>query len=192
MGSLALALCSSTHVFVMLLWQESLPKGMALETVSSGRANVRFQGYYTAALTLAEAPEVHLDPNQAEPSPPLQQGQQQGHPQQEGPERGGNAQKPSEVVQEADSNQAAHLQEAFRHGVTAAHVGPHKEKYRWRLLSYELLPGTSTPSMVTTRRCMSSTLLSYELLPGTCTPSILFTHMSCCQVLLHHLCCPPS
>ena len=166
MVNLALALYSNIHMFAIPLWQESLPKGMALEKVSRGRANVRFQGYYTAALTLAEAPEVHLDPNQAEPSP-LQQGQQQGHPQQEGPEQAGNAQKPSEGVQEADSNQAAQLQEAARHGVTAAHVGPHKEKYRWRLLSYELLPGTSTPPM-------------------------LLTHMSCCQVLLHHLCCPSS
>lgn len=154
-------------MFVIPLWQDPLPKGMALEKVASGRVNVRFQGYYTAALTLAEAPEVHLDPNQAEPSPPLQQGQQQGHPQQEGPEQAGTAQKPSEVVQGADSNHGPQLQEAARQGVKAAHVGPHKEKYRWRLLSYELLPGNFTPSM-------------------------LLTHMSCCQVLLHHLCCPPS
>lgn len=147
---------------------------MSLEKISSGNAKIRAQGYYTAVLTLAEAPTIQLGPDQEgaaqtspandqdqpgqpeqQPGQPQQQAghpqhlgqpqQQPGHPQQQpGPQQipvqAGVSQKPHDIDQTTDS---AQMQQVTRHVIPDANVGPHKEKYRWRLLLFEMLPGTT-------------------------------------------------
>ena len=99
---------------------------MRISSIGAGHTNVSFPGYYTAILTLAEAPVVqadqvsqpgHLEAGIGHPQPPL--GPLTG-PQQQ-PETGQPAGGPACT--------AAQTQEE-----------PHQEKYRWRLLSFDLLP----------------------------------------------------
>lgn len=124
---------------------------MRVKSIESGHAKLVFQGYYTAVLTLAEAPEVQADPSpqpghpqQAgpDPGPPQQQPgptpgppqQQQGHPHQGQP-------GPAEPMA-IDDHQADEVTSGSVKVVSQDDkVGPHKEKYRWRLLSFEILPG---------------------------------------------------
>ena len=113
---------------------------MHVRSIGSGHAKLVFQGYYTAVLTLAEAPEV-----QADPSP------QPGQPQQAGPHPGPPQQPPGHPQQSqlapaepmaVDDHQAAEVTSGRVKVVSQDDkVGPHKEKYRWRLLSFEILPG---------------------------------------------------
>ncbi len=144
--------------------QEALPAGMHVHSIGSGHAKLTFKGYYTAVLTLAEAPEAQADPTcqpgapqQGLPSqrqPPQQPGQPQqqqpGHPQQGVPSQGqtppqpGHPQQqqpgsdePMDVDQQADEVTSSGMRAVSQ----AAKVGPHKEKYRWRLLTFDILPG---------------------------------------------------
>ena len=110
----------------MLCLQEALPRGLRISSIGSGHANVSFPGYYTAMLTLAEAPAVQADhvsqPGQNEAKP--------GHPQ---PPLG----LPSGAQQQPGTDPAA---DAAPHVDAQTQEAPHQEKYRWRLLSFELLP----------------------------------------------------
>ena len=149
--------------------QETLPKGMRVKSIASGHAKLVFQGYYTAVLTLAEAPEVQADPS-PQPEQPLQAGpnpgqpqqvgsnpgppqQQSGQPQHAGPNPGPPHQQPGHPQQgqpgpaepmAVDDHQADEVTSGSMKVVSQDDkVGPHKEKYRWRLLSFEILPGGS-------------------------------------------------
>ncbi len=130
--------------------QEVLPSGMHVHSIGSGHAKLTFKGYYTAVLTLAEAPEAQADPpcqpgapQQGVPSqgqPPQQPGhpqlQQPGHPQQQQP----GSDQPMDVDQQADEVTSSGMRALSQD----AKVGPHKEKYRWRLLSFDILPGITS------------------------------------------------
>lgn len=146
--------------------QEVLPAGMRVHSVESGHANLTFKGYYTAVLTLAEAPEAQADPP-GQPGPPQQgvpsqghpQQQQSGHPQQQQP----GSDEPMDFDQQAD--------EVTRGDIKAVSqdekVGPHKEKYRWRLLSLEILPGITSGSadmLVQSYQLHADFLPSHQLL----------------------------
>ena len=117
--------------------QEVLPAGMRVHSIGSGHAKLTFKGYYTAVLTLAEAPEAQADPQgapqQGVPSHGHPQQQQPGHPQQQQP----GSDEPMDVDQQADEVTSGGLKAVSQDD----QVGPHKEKYRWRLLSFDILPG---------------------------------------------------
>lgn len=130
---------------------------MRVHNIESGHAKLVFQGYYTAVLTLAEAPEVQADPS-PQPGHPQQAGpnagppqQQPGQPQQAGPNPGPPQQQPGHPQQSqptpaepmaVDDHQADEVTSGSTKVVSQDDkVGPHKEKYRWRLLSFEILSG---------------------------------------------------
>ncbi len=122
--------------------QEVLPAGMRVHSIGSGHAKLTFKGYYTAVLTLAEAPEAQADPP-CQPGAPQQgvpsQGQplqQPGHPQQQQP----GSDEPMDVDQQADEVTSGGMRAVSQD----EKVGPHKEKYRWRLLSFDILSGTTS------------------------------------------------
>ena len=146
--------------------QEVLPAGMLVHSVESGHANLTFKGYYTAVLTLAEAPKAQAEPP-CQPGPPQQGVPSQGHPQQQHPghpqQQQPGSDEPMDVDQQAD--------EVTRGDIKAVSqdekVGPHKEKYRWRLLSFDILPGiTSGPAdmLVQTYQLHADFLQSHQLL----------------------------
>ena len=129
--------------------QEVLPVGMHVHCVGSGHAKLTFKGYYTAVLTLAEAPGAQAEPP-CQPGPPQQgepvQGQplqQPGHPQQQQPghlqQQQPGANEPKDVDQQADEVTSGCMRTVSQDDK----VGPHEEKYRWRLLSFDILPGTA-------------------------------------------------
>ncbi|KAL0040120.1 hypothetical protein WJX79_007435 [Trebouxia sp. C0005] len=130
----------------MQLLQEVLPVGMHVHCVGSGHAKLTFKGYYTAVLTLAEAPGAQAEPP-CQPGPPQQgepvQGQplqQPGHPQQQQPghlqQQQPGANEPKDVDQQADEVTSGCMRTVSQDDK----VGPHEEKYRWRLLSFDILP----------------------------------------------------
>lgn len=109
-----------------LCLQETLPRGLRISSIGSGHANAFFPGYYTATLTLAEAPAVQAD----QVSQPGQDEAKTGHPQSHlGHPSNPQPQPGNDPAAAAASRTDAQTQEA-----------PHQEKYRWRLLSFELLP----------------------------------------------------
>lgn len=138
-----ISICMSLYcILYSMPAQEVLPLGMHVHSIGSGHAKLTFKGYYTAVLTLAEAPEAQADPP-CQPGAPQQgvpsQGhlqQQPGHPQQQQP---GPA-EPMDVDQQADEVTSSGMRAVSQD----EKVGPHKEKYRWRLLSFDILPGTIT------------------------------------------------
>ena len=147
-------LCKSCIVILYsMLAQEVLPLGMHVHSIGSGHAKLTFEGYYTAVLTLAEAPEAQADPpcqpgalqqGVRQGQPPQQPGhpqQQPGHPQQQQPghpqQQQPGSDEPMDVDQQADEVTSGGMRAVSQ----AEKVGPHKEKYRWRLLSFDILPG---------------------------------------------------
>ena len=106
--------------------QEALPRGMRISSIGNGHVNMSFPGYYTAVLTLAEAPPVQAD----QVSQPGQDEARTGHLQ-------SPLGLPSEPQQQPGPDHAAAI--ALRTDAQTQEA-PHQEKYRWRMLLFELLP----------------------------------------------------
>lgn len=107
---------------------------MRIHSIGNGHAKLYFKGYYTAVMTLAEAPEVHADSSS-----------QPGDPQQPGPSQGQPQQQPGHI-QAMDVDQAGDdvMSDVVKTMSKDDKVGPHMEKYRWRLMSFEILPGITS------------------------------------------------
>ena len=114
---------------------------MRIHSIGSGHAKLIFKRYYTAVMTLAEAPEVHADPS-SQPGDPQHPGPSQGQPQQQP----GQAQQQPGHIQAMDVDQAGDdaTSDVVRTMSKDDKVGPHMEKYRWRLMSFEILPGITS------------------------------------------------
>lgn len=122
--------------------QETLPTGMRVYSIGTGHAKIELPGYYSAVLTLAEAPLVQAE-NVSQP-----QGQTQpGHPEPETGHPQATLGPDYDPKQEAGTAEAMDVdQPAGTTARTDAYSAgqeeeqPHKEKFRWRLLSFEILP----------------------------------------------------
>lgn len=122
---------------------------MRLSSVSSGHVNVFFPGYYTAKLTLAEAPAVQAD----QVSQPGQNEAETGHPQPPlGLPSGPQQQTATGPAAAAASITDAQTQEA-----------PHQERYRWRMLSFELLPSFDRELLTVEQHSGLQTELEFQM-----------------------------
>lgn len=129
--------------------QEDLPNGLRISSIGSGHVNVSFPGYYTAVLTLAEAPAVPAD----QVSQPGQNAAGTGHPQ---PASGlpSNPQQHPGTCQPAGGAVRTYAQ---------TQEAPHQEKHRWRLLSFELLPTFEREVLTAEQRSGLQTELEFQM-----------------------------
>ena len=123
--------------------QESLPTGMRVHSIGTGHAKVKFPGYYSAVLTLAEAPVTQAE-HVSQPWGQIQQEHPQpetGHPQAT-PRPASHSQQGSGAIEAMDVDQPAGTTARTDTQTPASkeEEQPHKEKTRWRLLSFEILP----------------------------------------------------
>ena len=118
--------------------QETLPSGMRVQSIGNGHASLRFQDYYSVTLSLAEAPatQAELSSHQHGQSPPAQAvalvklGDASDLQQEAGTAKAMDADPPAGSLAWTDA-QVTHSKEGGQ---------PHQEKYRWRLLTFEVLP----------------------------------------------------
>ena len=134
---------------VTLCLQDALPRGMRISSIGRGHAYMSFPGYYTATLTLAKAPAVQA----GQASLPGQIEAKTGHPQPAlGLPSGAQQQPGIDYAAAPASCTDAQTQEA-----------PHQEKYRWRLLSFELLPSFEREVLTAEQHSGLQTELEFQM-----------------------------
>lgn len=128
---------------------------MRVSSISNGHAKLSFPGYFTAVLTLAEAPTPPAD-EVAQPGPLAAE---PGHPQ----HAPGLPSSPQQQLRDAETKKAD--QPAGGEACTDAQTqeAPHKEKFRWRLLSFEVLPSFEREVLTVEQRSGLQTELEFQM-----------------------------
>lgn len=128
---------------------------MRVCSVGSGHANMSFPGYFTAVLTLAEAPITQADKGS-------QPGQLEAEPGR--PEHAlGMPSSPQQLLGRDETRKVDQPAGSAAHTDAETQEAPHQEKFRWRLLSFEILPSFEREVLTVEQRSGLQTELEFQM-----------------------------
>lgn len=126
---------------------------MRVCSIGSGHANVSFPGYFKAVLTLAEAPatQAHEVSRQLDAEP--------GRPK----HALGMPSSPQQLLGTDETRKADQTAGGAARTDAQTQEEPHQEQFRWRLLSFEILPSFEREVLTVEQRSGLQTELEFQM-----------------------------